>query len=283
MPSTAGDMPVRGSDISELCSFAPRLVGLFRSLPFDAARSSASRSTSVAADNADKSTPERSASDLCNASNIRLMFARLNGYGRTQIGLDPDRSSQSGIKIRDRPLWLAGFHSRYERRTPLASGELLHFKAELLRHVLYDVRSHTLHLPCIGSDEGVFTNCVDQAGKASRMPIYSRNSLLRKQSRSPGTLLPQSADAVQYIPWSHLHPADQACARRAILCFSCLSPTESSFSSSSGWPTNTICSNLSSAVSRFVRRRTSSSISADKWCASSTMSTVVSFLRSSRD
>ena len=31
--------------------------------------------------------------------------------------------------------------------------------------------------------------------------------------------------------------------RTAILCFSCLKPTESSFSSSSGCPTNTICEN----------------------------------------
>ncbi len=58
--------------------------------------------------------------------------------------------------------------------------QMNYVETEVRCHIVYDVGAYALNLPCVGSDQGIFANCVDQAGEAARVAIYSRNGLLRK-------------------------------------------------------------------------------------------------------
>src|ERR1035438_6919754 len=125
----------------------------------DTARRSAWRSNSVASGTGDTLFPDRSASDLCSASNIRLILTRFKRNRHIQIGGAHYRLTQRGIQIAKdfrRSLYI------HFSLGSVAFGliEEVHVKAELSCDILYNVNGDYGNLPCVSDDERVFTHGV---------------------------------------------------------------------------------------------------------------------------
>src|SRR6202034_2937255 len=147
----------------------------------DTARRSAWRSNSVASGTGESPVPERSASDLCRASNIRLILTRFERHRHIQI-------SAAGYWLTQRRIQIA----KYFRGTlyihfvlgsaAVGITEEVRIEAELSCYIFDDINGDGRLLSRIRDDQSVFADGVDQPGKSARVPIDGLDHIGREQT-----------------------------------------------------------------------------------------------------
>src|ERR1700689_5468643 len=140
--------------------------------------------SSVAIDKAGASSPDCSASDLCKASNIWLMFTHASSYRVAPFDIS-QRFLQIGTQI-EQSLggeshidFLASFRPLHLES--LRAGLAHHVESKIHRNIVDDVGRDAAHLPGITGDQRIFTDRIDKSRNSARMLIDIGDGLNREQ------------------------------------------------------------------------------------------------------